>query len=371
MRLKRAILEELEVRLVEPFVTSFGAERRRRVLFVTLEERGGETGTGECAAATDPLYSMETVGSARDVIERSFLPALARLDAPTPSTLENALGRFKGHRMARGALDVALRDLEARLAGRSLSRSIGGTLPRVAVGVSIGIQPTLPALVRVAQGYDAAGYARLKLKVRPGWDASAAGAVRRALPDARMWVDANQAYPVSASSALRRWASRWRVEQVEQPFNERALGAHALLAAGAPFRVCLDESVVDRASLDEAIDRRALTALNVKPGRVGGLGAGVRLARGAVAAGIPVWVGGMLETGIGRAAAVALASRAEFTLPADLSASDRYYTDDLIDPPFTLGPGSTLEVTRGPGLGVTVDEGRWRRALRRRRVVPL
>ncbi len=371
MRLRRAVLEELEVPLVAPFETSFGREHRRRVLFVRLEERGGEVGLGECVAARDPLYSSETVETARWMMARHLLPALGKLEDPTPAEANRRFDAWRGHRMARAAVEMALWDLTARLDGTSLARALGGRRRRVEVGVSVGIQPNVRALVECVGGYLADGYRRIKLKVRPGWDERPVGAVRSEYPDVRLWVDANQAYPRSAAPRLLRWARRWNVEQVEQPFAERDLSAHALLAAGAPFLVCLDESIVDRPSLDDALSRTALTSLNVKPGRVGGHARSIELARSAVRAGVRAWVGGMLETGVGRAHAVALASRTEFTLPADLSASGRYYAPDLIDPPFELGAGSTLAVPSGRGIGVSVDERRWRALTLHRWTVPL
>jgi len=265
--------------------------------------------------------------------------------------------------MAKAAVELALHDARSRAAGRALSRSLGGTRRRIPVGVSVGIQPTVAQLVRRVGRYLDAGYGRIKLKVRPGWDATPLRAVRRAYPDVELWVDANQAYPVTAARSIRRWAERYAVAQVEQPFRERAIRAHADLARGAPFRVCLDESVVDEASLADALEARAVTSLNVKVARVGGISVGRALARRAARSRVPSWVGGMLESGIGRAHNVALASTPPFVLPGDLSASDRYYHEDLTDPPFVLGPGSTLEVPRGPGIGVTVVE----RTLRRHR----
>ncbi len=368
MRLKRATLEELELPLAEPFVTSFGAQRRRRVLFVTVEERGGEVGVGECVAALDPGYSEETVATARWMIQHHLLPALSGGAEVDVRAVPRRFDLWRGHRMAKAAVEMALWDLHGRLSGRSLASALGGRRSRVSVGVSVGIQPTVDALVHRVGRYLDDGYRRVKLKVRPGWDERAVGAVRREYPDVPLWVDANQAYRPSALPEILRWARRFHVEQVEQPFPERSVAAHAALVARAPFRVCLDESVVDSAALEDAITRRALTSLNVKPGRVGGHGASCGLARQAARASLPAWVGGMLETGIGRAHAVALAARAEFTLPADLSASRRYYLRDLIDPPFELGPGSTLAVPRGPGIGVAVDERRWVGAVRHRSV---
>jgi len=367
VRIVRAQLDELELPLVEPFETSFGVERRRRFLVLRLESEDGEAGLGECVATRDPLYSSESVVTARWMIETYLLPLLWREGALDPGTFREKARAWRGNEMAKAAVEMALWDLWARRHRQSLSRALGSRRRRVEVGVSVGIQPTVPALVRRVGEYLADGYRRVKIKVRPGWDVHAVAALRREFPDLRLWVDANQAYPVSAAGALRRWATKYRVEQVEQAFPEHALGAHARLARDAKFRVCLDESITDSATLEAALEMRALTSLNVKAGRVGGLGAGRELGERARAAGFPAWVGGMLETGIGRAHNVALASLAPFTFPADLSASDRYYQPDLVDPPFVLGPGSTLAVPLGPGIGVNVVESTYRKHLRRHR----
>ena len=371
MPLARALLDELELPLVEPFETSFGRQTRRRVLFVSLIDRDGTTGVGECVAAATPGYSRETVGSAEWAVRRLLLPALRRSSIDNPVTARERFAVVPGHRMAKATVETALWDLAARRQGRSLASLLGGHRSHVEVGVSVGLQRTVPELVRRVGRYLEDGYRRVKLKVKPGWDEGPVAAVRRAFPYLRLWVDANQAYPIDASRRRRRWAARWGVEQVEQPFPARALASHARLQSGAPFRICLDESIVDRRSLAVAVDRRALSSLNVKPGRVAGLGASVELAKAASRAALAVWVGGMLETGVGRAHSVALAARQEFNLPADLSASDRYYAKDLIEPPFELAPGSTLRVPRGLGIGVEVDGRLWRRWTVRHRELPL
>ncbi len=364
MHLSSARLSEVELELVEPFETSFGVERHRRFLLLRLETADGLLGWGECVASADPLYSSETLATVREMLTGHFLPALFRQPSLDPEEFVRATARFRGHRMAKATIETALVDLSARSRGLSVSRFLGGARRRVAVGVSVGIQPTVAGLVRRVGEYLDAGYRRIKLKVRPGWDEVPVRAVRHAYPDIEIWVDANQAYPVTAVGKIRRWAADHHVAQVEQPFPERAIRAHARLAEGAPFRVCLDESIVDAVSLEDALDARALSSLNVKTGRVGGLTVGRALARTARRAGVPSWIGGMLESGIGRAHNVHLAALAPFTLPADLSASDRYYREDLVDPPFVLGPGSTLEVPRGPGIGVEIVERRLSRATR-------
>lgn len=361
MRLSSARLDEIALDLVEPFETSFGVERHRRFLLLRLETNDGLVGFGECVASEDPLYSSESNVSVRDLLARHFLPSILRASGVTPESFRAETAHFRGNAMAKAAVETALIDLAARARGWSVSRYLGGARSRIEVGVSVGIQPNVPALVRRVAKYREDGYRRIKLKVRPGWDAVPVRAVRRAFPDVEIWVDANQAYPIGAAERIRAWAEANRVAQVEQPFPERAIRAHAALAAGATFRVCLDESVVDEPSLDDALAAKAVTSLNVKTGRVGGLLTGRALARTARRAGVPAWVGGMLESGVGRAHNVALASIEEMALPNDLSASDRYYREDLVEPPFVLGPASTLEVPRGPGLGVEVLEREVRR----------
>ncbi len=368
MQVLSAQLDELELPLVEPFETSFGVEKRRRLLLLTLHGRSGEEGLAECVAARDPLYSSEAVETARWMLHRYLLPDLLRREVATPSEFLGRVGTLRGHPMAKAVAEMALWDLYAREHRRSLAEMLGGRKRRVEVGVSVGIQGSVPTLVQRVGDYLEDGYRRVKLKVRPGWDEEPVRAVRRAYPDLRLWVDANQAYPTSAVGAIARWASRYGVEQVEQPFAEHEVEAHALLNRGRTFRVCLDESVVDRASLDDALERRAISSLNVKPGRVGGLTVSRELAQAAAGARVPAWVGGMLETGVGRAHGVALASLPNFTLPADLSASRRYYLTEIIDRPFDLGAGSTLAVPRGPGIGVTLVDRAVAKARRRSRI---
>jgi o-succinylbenzoate synthase len=363
----RVQLDELEMPLVEPFETSFGVERRRRFLVLHIESEDGEVGLGECVAQKDPLYSGESVATARWMIETYLLPLLWKEGALPPPAFRARARAWRGHPMAKAAVEMALWDLWARRHRQSLSRSLGGRRRRIEVGVSVGIQPSVPALVRRVGEYRADGYGRIKIKVRPGWDMHPVAALRKEYPDLRLWVDANQAYPASAARGIRSWATRYGVEQVEQPFSEHALAPHARLVRRARFRVCLDESITDLATFEAARDMRALTSLNVKAGRVGGLGSGRELGQRAAAVRMPAWVGGMLETGIGRAHNVALASLSPFTFPADLSASDRYYQPDLIEPPFVLGPGSTLSVPAGPGIGVDVVGSIYRRHLRRHR----
>jgi o-succinylbenzoate synthase len=365
MRLRRAILREAELPLRIPFRTSFGLEKRRRILLLELESDEVSSAWSECVAGRDPFYSSETVESASSILRRYLLPEILEMEEPRAATSRTSFQRVRGHPMAKAALEMALHDLDARRERRSLARHLGGRRRRVEVGVSVGIEGGPAALVSRVSDYLSAGYHRVKLKIAPGSDSEFVHAVRQAFPQTPLWVDANQAYSPSDIRSIRRWASANRVELVEQPFAETDLASHARLQRGAPFRVCLDESIPSAEALTEALHRRALQALNVKPGRVGGHRVALQLAAMSGAAGCPAWVGGMLESGVGRSHNVALASTSDFTLPHDISASDRYYVQDIIEPPFELEPGSTLRLPSGPGIGVEVDRRALRRATRR------
>ena len=374
--LRRAHLEELELPLVRPFTTSFGTERRRRVLLLALEERGGEVGHGECVAGRVPLYSPESVGTVLHLLRTYHLPALRTLPEASPQRFLAATGRIRGHPMAKATVEMALWDLAARLQGRPLGRllcSRGELRTRIEVGVSVGLQRSPPALVKQVEGYRGDGYGRIKLKVEPGRDLGFVRAVRRALPGVPLWIDANQAYDARSWARVARMAREGRLGLVEQPFPEDALLLHARLARALPpgCRVCLDVSIASVARFDTAAELGAVGAVNIKPGRMGGHATSVALHDRAVRRGVPVWCGGMLETGIGRAHALHLASLPNFRLPADLSASDRYWREEILPEPFRLGPGSTLGVPRGPGIGVAPEERTVRRYRVHRRTVRL
>ena len=234
MQILSARIDELELPLVEPFETSFGVERRRQLLLLTLRGDRGEEGVAECAAARDPLYSSESVATARWMLSRYLLPRLLRESLASPPVFLDRARALKGHPMAKATVEMALWDLFAREHRRSLAAELGGHRRRIEVGVSVGIQPSVEHLVRRVGRYLEEGYRRVKLKVRPGWDLAAVRAVRRAYPDLRLWVDANQAYPGKAAATIARWASRYEVEQVEQPFSEHELAAHARLEPVSP-----------------------------------------------------------------------------------------------------------------------------------------
>ena len=353
MKLQSAELVRVEMPLVSPFRTSFGTQTRRDVLLVRAVTEASE-GWGECVALADPVYSAEHVDGAEEVIRRWLLPALFSEPELTAAQVGPATEHIKGHPMAKAAVEAAVLDAQLRAAGMPLVDYLGGVRRRVECGVSVGIADTVDDLLAVVGGYLEDGYRRIKLKIEPGWDVEPVGAVRRRFgDDLAMQVDANTAYRRADIPHLVR-LDEFGLLLVEQPFPAEDIAAHAELARRATTPVCLDESIESAADAAAAIAAGACAIVNIKAGRVGGYLEARRVHDVCAAAGVPVWCGGMLETGIGRAANVALAALPGFVLPGDVSASDRYYRTDLSEP-FTL-VDSCLEVPTGPGLGVEVRE---------------
>lgn len=334
--------------LVAPFRTSFGTQDSRDVLLVRVVTPDAE-GWGECVAMDEPLYSAEYTAAAADVLTRFLVPAAMALDEVTATRVGAALARFKGHPMAKAALETAVLDAELRAAGLSLARYLGATSGRVACGVSVGIAGSVGELLDTVAGYLADGYVRIKLKIEPGWDVVPVRAVRERFADIPLQVDANAAYRLADARQLAA-LDPFNLLLIEQPLAEDDLRGHAELAAMLRTPVCLDESITSARAAADAISLGACRIVNIKPGRVGGYLEARRIHDVCGAHGVPVWCGGMLETGIGRAANLALAALPGFTLPGDTSASARYYQQD-ITPPFVLDQGH-LPVPGGPGIGV-------------------
>jgi len=353
MRVERVELRWIRMPLKEPFETSFGREHEREAILVTVYADGLE-GWGEVVASRDFGYSYETVETAAYVLRSYLIPAVLGREIPDIETVARVGERLRGHPMARAGLEAAFWDLLARRAGLPLARYLGGARDRIPVGVSVGLQPTDAALLEKIQGYLEAGYRRIKVKIKPGRDVEMIAAIRRAFPDIPLMADANAAYTLEDADRLAA-LDEFGLMMIEQPLHWDDLYEHSLLQARLRTPICLDESIPTARHARAALAMGACRIINIKPGRVGGLWEARRIHDLCHAQGVPVWCGGMLETGIGRAANVALASLPGFTLPGDLSASDRYYVEDLIDPPFTLNPDGTLSVPTGPGLGVAVD----------------
>ncbi|GAA4195696.1 o-succinylbenzoate synthase [Streptosporangium oxazolinicum] len=347
MKITGIELRRVAMPLVAPFRTSFGAQTERDVLLLRVVTPDAE-GWAECVAMSDPLYSPEYVDAAADVLRRFLIPALPpRADAHTTN---QALRPFKGHRMAKAALETAVLDAQLRTGGQSLATYLGATADRVPAGVSIGIMATIPELLDTVSGYLHEGYRRIKLKIAPGWDITPTRAVREHFgPDLPLQVDANAAYNLTDASHLAK-LDPFDLLLIEQPLAHDDLVQHAQLAKKITTPICLDESIESAQHAAAAISLGACSIINIKPGRVGGYLEARRIHDLARAHGLAVWCGGMLETGIGRAANVALAALPGFTLPGDTSASRRYYTTDLT-PPFELQDGH-LAVPAEPGIGV-------------------
>lgn len=353
MRVLAVELHRLSIPLVRPFETSFGRQTGRQVLLVRVRTDAGD-GWGECVAGADPVYSSEYVDGCEDVIRRYLAPVVLAADDIVAEDAAALFAFVIGHRMAKAAVETALLDAQLRAAETSFASYFGAVRTEVDCGVSVGIAPSIPALLEEVSLYVAQGYRRIKLKIKPGWDVEPVAAVRQLLgPDALLQVDANTAYTLLDLDLLRE-LDAFGLLLIEQPFVEEDIRSHVFLAQALSTPVCLDESIISTDVALDAIDRGATSVINVKAGRMGGYLEALALHAACEKAGVPVWCGGMLETGIGRAANVALAALPGFTLPGDTSASDRYFAEDLTEP-FVLHDGR-LTVPTGAGSGVTVRE---------------
>jgi O-succinylbenzoate synthase len=352
MKIERVELHHVEMPLVHPFETSFGRETTRPCILVAVHA-GGLAGWGECTAGSGPWYSSETVETAWHVLRDFLIPAVLGQEVSTPGDVAARFGRVRGHAMARAALENAVWDLLAQAQGLSLAHMLGAQRERVPVGVSVGIEPTLAELLDQVAGYVAAGYTRVKLKIKPGWDVAVVRAVRGRWPDLRLQVDANSAYTLADAPAFQEM-DQFDLLLVEQPLHHDDIVEHAQLQKQIRTPLCLDESIHSPEHARWALDIGACRVINIKVGRVGGLTAARQIHDLCAARGVPVWCGGMLETNLGRAANVALAALPNFSLPGDISASARYYRQDIAEPNFTLNPDSTLSVPGEPGLGVRI-----------------
>lgn len=363
-------LLRIDLPLAMPFRSAGGVVATRDVLLVGVHTDSG-VGWAECVAPGEPTYTAEYVAGAEAVIADVLAPMLCAAVAPiSADDVARELAGIHGHHMAKAALESAVLDAELRAAGRSLASYLGASVERVPAGVAVGVAADVEALVDEVQQRVSEGYRRVKLKVLPGWDLEPVSAVRRAHPDIALQVDANGSYRPDQSdhgAALRRLDELGLV-LIEQPFGADELAAHAALARVIETPVCLDESITSVASAALAIDLGSCSVVNVKAGRVGGLAEAAAIHDLCVNRGVDAWVGGMHETGLGRAEALALAALPGFTLPPDLSASARYYSTDIITEPFVLTDGA-LAVPTGPGLGVELDGDRVAALTTSRRIV--
>ena len=354
MKIASVDLLRLTLPLVSPFRTSFGVQTGRDVLLVVVRTTDGVTGYGECVALASPVYNEEYVEGAAQVLSKYLVPAVLAAKDLTAARVADLTRFVVGHRMAKAALELAVLDAQLRTGGMSLADYLGGVRERVDVGVSVGITETVDELIDTVRGYQEQGYRRVKLKIEPGFDVEPVGAVRDAFgSDLALQADGNTAYSAKDLAHLQR-LDAFDLLLIEQPFDHDALGLHTELAQRCLTPVCLDESLTSAATTAAAIRSRACSIVNIKAARMGGYLEARRAHDVATALGTPVWCGGMLETGLGRAANLALASLPGFVLPGDISASARYFSEDITEP-FVLEDGQ-IAVPHGPGLGVTVRE---------------
>jgi O-succinylbenzoate synthase len=354
VKIERVELRQVRLPYLAPFETSGWREEASHAIIIRLDAEG-ITAWGESPVGASPFYNEENHRTAWVIQQDYLVPMLLQAELSSAHDVTPALARVRANRMAKAGLEFAVWDLFAQREGRSLASMLGGERDRVAVGVSVGIQKDISTLLKVVGGYVEAGYRRVKLKIRPGWDIEPTRAVRERWPDLLLQVDANSIYHLSDAEHLA-LLDEFNLLLIEQPLEHDDIFDHAKLQPHLRTPICLDESIVSPAHARWAIEMGACRVINIKPSRIGGLSESIRVHDMAQAAGIPVWHGGMLETGIGRACNVALASLPNFRLPGDISANDRYFKRDIVKNPFTLNADSTLTVPTGPGCGAIVDE---------------
>ena len=356
MKIESITLNHISMPLVSPFETSFGRETDRQCILITLQAEGW-TGYGECVATRDPGYNYETTGTAWHVLKDFVAPLILGQDIVDAQDFQRRVTGIRGHHLAKAGVEMALWDLLGKRAGKSLREMIGGMRDRVEVGVSIGIQESASALVRTVESYLEKGYRRVKIKIKPGRETEETAAVRRAYPNLRLQVDANSAYTLETSDALKP-LDDLALLLIEQPLYEDDIWDHRKLQAEFKTPICLDESILSPRHARYALEMEACKIINIKPARVAGLSQGIMIHEYCLtrATPVPVWCGGMLETGVGRASNLAIASLPGFVLPGDISASDRYYRRDITNERFVLNDDSTIDVPNGDGLGITIEE---------------
>ena len=352
MKLKEIELRVIHLPLVRPFRTSFGTQTSREVLMVKVVNENGTTGWAECVAMSEPLYSPEYVAGCLDFMKKFLIPALKSKPDITAEDVPVVLKPFLGGQMAKAALETAILDAQLRDQKKSLAAYLGATKSKVECGVSVGIANNLEALGEEVKSYVDAGYRRIKLKIEPGWDIEAVKYIRNLYSEIPLQVDANQAYSRADGKHLAK-LDEFNLLLIEQPLDEHDILGHALLSKEVKTPICLDESIISLQAAEDALALKATTIINIKPGRVGGYIESVKIHDLCLKNKIPVWCGGMLETGIGRAANLALAALPGFTLPGDTSASARYFKQDITTP-FVMEDGY-LNVPKTPGIGVEPD----------------
>ncbi len=354
MKIDRIVMRHLRMPLVHFFETSFGRTYERDIIVVEAIA-DGVSGWGEVTAGENPFYNEEWTASAWLIVRDYAAPRVLHRRLDSADEVAPLLQPIRGHHMARGGVEAAVWDLEARQLNRPLYLHIGGGAHReVPCGVSIGVQDSVEQLLEKIEAELAAGYQRIKMKIKPGWDVGVVRAVRDRYPSIKLMVDANSAYTLADAAHLKR-LDEFYLMMIEQPLSHDDIIDHARLQAQLDTPICLDECIRTAHHAEQAIAMRACGIINIKLGRMGGFHEARRLHNVAHAAGIPVWCGGMLEAGIGRAHNIALSTLPNFTLPGDVSASGRYWKRDVIVPPVETTPRGTILVRDEPGFGYAID----------------
>jgi len=354
MKITQVNLYHLGMRLRQPFETSSEYIDVRECILVEAFT-GDIVGYGECVAARDPGYSYETVPTAWHILKDFLVPAILNQEIEDIRNFAERMNFVRGHPMAKAGLEMAVWDLQGKIQNRSLSELLGGVRKRVDVGVSVGIQNSPQKLLSAVEDYLAQGYRRVKIKIKPGRDVVETETVRRAYPNLRLQVDANSAYTLEMASMLAP-LDDLNLLLIEQPLWDDDLWDHRLIQKQFRTPICLDESILSVRHARHALEMESCRVINIKPGRVGGLGESVAIHDLCFTRGVPVWCGGMLESGVGRAANLALASLPGFSLPGDISATERYYSEDITEQRFSLNADSSIDVPNGVGLGISIDQ---------------
>lgn len=353
MKIDAIHLRELQLPLLRPFQTSFGTTTVRRILLAEVQA-DGVSGWGEVTAKDRPIYNEEFVDASWFLLKDQLGPKLLAEPLENASQTANRLRFVRGHYMTRGGLEVAVWDLEAKLQKMPLWKHIGGEKTHIECGVSIGVQKNIDELLELIQKELDAGYHRIKIKIMPGWDVDVVREVRERFPDIRLLADANSAYTLADTAHLKK-LDDFDLMMIEQPLMHDDIIDHATLQKKLATPICLDEAIRAPRHAEQAIELGSCRVINIKLGRVGGFTDALLVHNIARAHGIPVWCGGMLEAGVGRAHNIALSTLGNFTLPGDVSASKRYWERDIIDPPVEVGSDGTITVPEGPGIGYGID----------------
>ena len=368
MKITRVELREINLGLVHVFETSFGRTSERRIILVRVLDRDGEEGWGECTAGEGPFYSEEWTETAWHTLKNFLAPMGLGKETEGAHRVHHLMRAVRGHLMAKAAIETACWDLEAKRAGVPLWKHLGGVHEEIPCGVSIGIQESVEILLDKIERELAAGYQRIKIKIKPGWDLKVIERVRARFPDIELMADANSAYTLDDIPLLRA-LDRFKLMMIEQPLAHDDILDHAALQRELRTPLCLDESIRSVRDARHALEREACRIVNIKLGRVGGHWEAREVETECRQRNVPVWCGGMLESGVGRAHNIAMSTLAGFTLPGDVSASSRYWEEDIIEPAVTVSRQGTIRAPEGAGLGFEIKRARLDALTHRREII--